>query len=132
MSPLILAAALLAQPVSTSSATAAAPVEPAAAAAATATASATATPRGPVGVGLLATGAGLAAAGTVTFTLVQALGTPDKPDAPVSTGFEQFTAVSGFLGIAVASVSAVLMVVGAALTLSDSGDGNTAPPNPAT
>jgi hypothetical protein len=125
MSPLILAAALLAQPVSTSSATATPPVEPAAAAAASTTAS-----RGPVGVGLLATGAGLAAAGTVTFTLVQALGTPDKPDAPVSAGIEQFTAVSGFLGIAVASVSAVLMVVGAALTLSDSGDGNTAPPNP--
>lgn len=124
MSPLILAAALLAQPVSTSTATAAPPVAPAAATAATTA------PRGPVGVGLLATGAGLAAAGTVTFTLVQALGTPDKPDAPVSAGVEQFTAVSGFLGIAVASVSAVLMVVGAALTLSDSGDGNTAPPNP--
>lgn len=123
MSPLILAAALLAQPVSTSSA----PAAPTAAA----TAVATTPTRGPVGVGLLATGAGLAAAGTVTFTLVQALGTPDKPDAPVSAGVEQFTAVSGFLGIAVASVSAVLMVVGAALTLSDSGDGNTAPPNPA-
>jgi hypothetical protein len=129
MSPLILAAALLAQPVSTSSATAALPVtsvEPA-----PAVAVAAGSLRGPVGVGLVATGAGLAAAGTVTFTLVQALGTPDKPDAPVLAGIERFTAISGFLGIALASVSAVLMVVGAALTLSDSGDGNTAPPNPA-
>jgi hypothetical protein len=64
----------------------------------------------------------------VTFTLAEALGTPDRKNAPVSADAERFTAVSGFLGIAVASLSAVLVVVGTALTLSDSGDGETAPP----
>ncbi len=123
MSPLLLAVALLAQPVaSTAPAPAPAPEAPAVAPAAAPPA------RGPVGLGLLAVGAGLAAAGTVTFTLAEALGTPDRTNAPVSADAEQFTAVSGFLGIAVASLSAVLVVVGAALTLSDSGNGETAPP----
>ena len=83
--------------------------------------------RGPVGVGLLAAGAGLAAGGTVAFTFVEAVSTPDRPNNPPSATSERFTTISGFLGVAVASVAAVLIVIGAGLTLSDSGDSVAAP-----
>ena len=145
MSPVVLALLLAAQPVSASNAAALQAVPSTDTTAATTTTAATAATgattatttnttavvpsiRGPVGVGLLAAGAGLAAGGTVVFTFVEAVSTPDRPNNPPSAASEQFTTYSGFLGVAVASVSAVLIVIGAAITLADAGDGATAPP----
>ncbi|HEY1099661.1 MAG TPA: hypothetical protein VGF99_12080 [Myxococcota bacterium] len=84
--------------------------------------------RGPVGVGLLAAGASLAAGGTVAFTFIEVAGTQDRASNPPSANVERFTTIGGFLGVAVASVSAVLMVIGASLTLSSAGAADTAPP----
>ncbi len=83
--------------------------------------------RGPIGVGLLAVGASLATGGTIAFTFLEAVSTPDRKSNPPSAAIERFTTISGFLGIATASVSAVLVVIGAGLTLSDSGDGDVPP-----
>jgi len=139
MSAFLLALLLVAQPVMTPSSGTPAPAPAATTptpettttvAPETATAATTTAPpslRGPVGVGLLAAGAGLAAGGTVAFTFVEAVSTPDRASNPASAASERFTAISGFLGVAIASVSAVLMVIGAGLTLSESGDGAVAP-----
>ena len=137
MSAFLLALLLVAQPVMAPSPNTSAPPPPVptalraapttAPAAPTAPALAAPSMRGPVGVGLLAAGAGLAAGGTVAFTFVEAVSTPDRANNPASANSERFTVISGFLGVAIASVSAVLMVIGAGLTLSESGDGAVAP-----
>jgi hypothetical protein len=71
------------------------------------------------GVGLVAVGASVAAAGTVSFTLIEALSTPDRTGNPLSEEAESFTQAAGFTAIALVSVSAVVMVVGTGLILID-------------
>lgn len=72
-----------------------------------------------VGVSLLASGAGLAALGTVGFTLLEAVSTPDRRNQDPPDAVLQFNAVSGFIGVATASVSAVLMVIGAGIVIAN-------------
>ena len=70
-----------------------------------------------VGVGLMAGGAALAATTAAGVTLLQALITPDdhrnKPNNP------ELVQVSGFVTVALGSLSAGLVLVGAALWLND-------------
>jgi hypothetical protein len=73
----------------------------------------------PLGVGLAASGAALAAAGTVGFTLIEGLTRPDRPRAVPGQALETFTQVGGFAALAVASASAVLLLAGGGLVLVD-------------
>jgi NaMN:DMB phosphoribosyltransferase len=61
----------------------------------------------------------LAAAGTVGVALVEGLTRPDRATSARSDVLETFTQVGGFVAIAVASVSAVLLVAGGGLVLAD-------------
>jgi hypothetical protein len=72
----------------------------------------------PLGVGLAAAGAGLAAVGSVGFTLVEGLTRPDRSTS-ATANLEAFTQVGGFAAIAVASASAVLLLAGGGLVLAD-------------
>jgi hypothetical protein len=67
---------------------------------------------------LAASGAALAAAGTVGFTLIEGLTRPDRPTS-ASPGLESFTQVGGFAALAVASASAVLVLAGGGLMVAD-------------
>lgn len=73
--------------------------------------------RGKVGVALMAGGAALATTTAAGVTLLQALTTPDdnrnKPQHP------ELTQVSGFVTVALGSVSAGIFLVGSALWLND-------------
>ena len=80
---------------------------------------ASASPVAAWGVGLVAVGASVAAAGTVGFTLIEALSTPDRAGNPISEDAENFTQAAGFTAIALASVSAVVLVIGAGMILVD-------------
>ena len=64
-------------------------------------------------------GASVAAASTVAFTLIEGVTTPDRESNPISASAETFTQAAGFTTVALASVSAVAVVVGAALILID-------------
>jgi hypothetical protein len=61
----------------------------------------------------------MAAAGTVGVALVEGLTRPDRPTSARSEFLETFTQVGGFVAVAVASVSAVLLVAGGGLVLAD-------------
>ena len=78
--------------------------------------------RGQVGVGLVAAGAAVAASSTVAFTLVEALITPDRDTATISPEQETIASVGGFVSLAAVSVSAIVIVIGAGLAISASGD----------
>ena len=58
-------------------------------------------------------------AGTVGFVLVEGLTRPDDPSAKRDDALETFTQTGGFVGVAVASVSAVLVLAGGGLVLAD-------------
>ena len=72
---------------------------------------------GTLGVGLLAAGTGLAATTAAGVTLMQAITAPDdnrnKPAHP------EITQVSGFVTVALGSLSAGMILVGGALVLHD-------------
>jgi hypothetical protein len=72
-----------------------------------------------MGVGLAAAGGALAVTGVVGFTLVEALTRPDDPAAKRDDALETFTQTGGFVAVAVASVSAVLLLCGGALLLAE-------------
>jgi hypothetical protein len=73
-----------------------------------------------VGVGLLSAGTAIAAGSTVAFTLATVLSTPDRENAKPTAAEENLASIGGFVGAAIFGVSAVLVVVGAGLTLSES------------
>lgn len=70
-----------------------------------------------LGVALVAGGTATAAASSEAFTLIEALATPDRPGNAVDKNVETFNQAAGFTAIALASVSAVVVVVGAGLLL---------------
>ena len=72
-----------------------------------------------IGVGLASTGAAVAVLGTVGFVLAEGLTRPDDPSAERDDAIETFTQSGGFVAVAVASVSAVLVLSGGGLVLAD-------------
>jgi hypothetical protein len=109
------------------------PVDPAAPAAEAAPATAASTPstatpapapapstwQRDIGVGLVASGATVAVVGTASFTLIDSLTTPDRRGQEPSAAATQFATIAGFTSAALTSVSAVVIVVGATLLVTD-------------
>lgn len=125
-SPLLLAALVLSSttaPSAPSASTTAPPSAPSAEAVPPVPAASAPAPgasRTSVGVGLLSAGTAIAAGSTVAFTLATVLSTPDRETATPTAAEENLASVGGFVGAAIFGVSAVLVVVGAGLTLSES------------
>lgn len=108
-----------ATPAEAAAATTEAAAAPAAPAAPAAAAPAPSTWQRDIGVGLVASGATVAVVGTASFTLIDSLTTPDRRGQEPSEAANQFATIAGFTSAALTSVSAVVIVVGATLLVTD-------------